>query len=165
MNQISINMKKNVMLLILVFSCIGMNAQEAVNASGGNASGNEGSISYTAGQPVYTAYSGTTGSVAQGVQQAFAITVVNAIDDTEDIALELSAYPNPVTDILILKTGDAVSSAFAYQLFDISGRLLQNNQVQKNAAKINMGSLPPATYLLKVMRNNTTVKTFQIIKK
>lgn len=158
-------MKNFILLFGLIMGLSPVNAQEAIPAAGGNASGSGGSMSFTAGQAGYSTHTGTTGSVAQGVQQAFAITVVNAIDDTEDIALELSAYPNPVTDLLILKTGDVVSSPFAYQLFDISGRLLQHNGVKENTAQISMGSLPPATYLLKVMRNNTTVKTFQIIKK
>lgn len=156
---------KNFILLSgLIMGLCPVNAQETIPAAGGNASGSGGSMSFTAGQAGYITHTSTTGSVAQGVQQALVVTVVNAVDNTEDIALELSAYPNPVTDLLILKTGDTVTSAFAYQLFDLSGRLRQHDRVKENTAIINMGSLPPATYLLKVIRNNATVKTFQIIK-
>jgi hypothetical protein len=42
-------------------------AQNAIPASGGNATGSGGSVSYTFGQVVYTTKSGTGGSVAQGV--------------------------------------------------------------------------------------------------
>ncbi|MFT7299094.1 MAG: hypothetical protein ACI9WO_001916 [Sphingobacteriales bacterium] len=46
----------------------GLQAQETVPATGGEATGNGGSSSYTVGQVVYTTNTGTNGSVAQGSQ-------------------------------------------------------------------------------------------------
>jgi hypothetical protein len=50
-----------------------LQAQEAIPASGGNGSGNGGSVSYSIGQVVDATYTGLSGSVAQGVQQPYEI--------------------------------------------------------------------------------------------
>ena len=81
----------------------GLQAQESVNATGGNVSGSGGSVSYSVSQVVYTTSTGTNGSVAQGVQQPFEISVVTAIEEAKDISLSVTAYPNPTADFLQLK--------------------------------------------------------------
>ena len=61
---------KTVALLLLVFGITTAQAQQAITATGGNASGSGGTIAYSVGQIVYTTYTGATGSVAQGVRRA-----------------------------------------------------------------------------------------------
>lgn len=80
-----------------------LRAQDAVPMSGGNASGSGGSACYSVGLVVYTTNTGTNGSVAQGVQQPFEISVVSGIEDAKEITLQYSVYPNPATNYLILK--------------------------------------------------------------
>lgn len=53
-----------------------LNAQETLSSAGGNATGSGGSISYTVGQVFYNSFSGETGSIAQGVQQPFEISLL-----------------------------------------------------------------------------------------
>ena len=45
-------------------------SHQVLSASGGDATGSGGSVAYSVGQIVYTTSTGTTGSVAQGVEQA-----------------------------------------------------------------------------------------------
>ncbi len=79
-------------------------AQNTIPASGGNASGGGGTVSYSVGQIVYTTNTSvSSGSVAQGVQQPFEISVITAIEQAEDITLVCSVYPNPASDFLTLK--------------------------------------------------------------
>ncbi|MGC8754863.1 MAG: hypothetical protein ACP5QJ_07625, partial [Thermosulfidibacteraceae bacterium] len=68
-------------VLLLGLGLTGLQAQESVNATGGNASGNGGTVAYSVGQVVYTTNTGTNGSVAQGVQQPFEISVVSGIEE------------------------------------------------------------------------------------
>jgi hypothetical protein len=151
-------------VFLLGISLTGLQAQEAITATGGNASGSGGSIGYTVGQVVYTTNTGTTGSVAQGVQQAYDISVVIAIKEAKDIGLQCSAYPNPTTDILILKVENYQSDNLSYQLFDINSKLLENKKIESSETSITMGTLVPAIYFLKVTDNNKEIKTFKIIK-
>jgi len=151
-------------VLLLGLGLTGLQAQESVNATGGNASGSGGSVSYSVGQVVYTTHTGTSGSVAAGVQQPFEISVVTAIEEALGITLLVSAYPNPTTDYLTLSIGEFDISNLSYQLYDINGKLLQSEKITGNQTSIAMSNLVPAIYFVKVIHNNKEVKTFKIIK-
>jgi len=142
-----------------------LHAQNAVPASGGNASGSDGSVSYTVGQVVYTAETGNGQSVYQGVQQPYEISVVTGIDQAKFIQLSCSVYPNPTTDYVTLKVENYHSSNLAYQLFGSDGRLIERKKVDDLEKTISMSGLSASTYFLKVLDNGMDVKTFKIIKK
>jgi len=80
-------------ILLLGLGLTGLQAQESVNATGGDASGSGGSTSYSVGQVVYTTNTGANGTVEQGVQRPIEISV-------KGINLTVLAYPNPTTDYL-----------------------------------------------------------------
>jgi hypothetical protein len=151
-------------VLLLGLGLTGLQAQESVNASGGNASGGGGSASYSVGQVVYTTNTGTSGSVAQGVQQPYEISVVTAIEEAKGINLSVSAYPNPTTDYLTLRIDEFDISNLSYHLYDMKGNLLQNKIITGNQTSIVMSNLLPATYFVKVVQGNKELKTFKIIK-
>jgi hypothetical protein len=151
-------------IFLLVLGLTGLQAQESVNATGGNASGSGGSASYSVGQVVYTTNTGTNGSVAQGVQQPFEISIVTGIDEAKDINLSLTVYPNPTTDYLTLEVKDFELSTLHFQLYDMQGKLLQNEKITGTQTSIVMSNLVPATYFVKVIQGNKEVKTFKIIK-
>jgi len=151
-------------VLLLGLGLTGLQAQTSINATGGNASGSGGSASYSVGQVVYTTNTGTNGSVAQGVQQPFEISVVTAIEEAKGINLSVSAYPNPTTDYLTLEVKEYELSNLHFQLYDMSGKLLQSEKITGNQTSIVMSNLVPATYFVKVIQGNKEVKTFKIIK-
>jgi hypothetical protein len=152
-------------LIIGLFLCSFLNAQESVNTASGNASGSGGSVSYSVGEIVYTTNAGDNGAVAQGVQQAYEISAVTGIEEAKDISLSVSAYPNPTTDYLILDIEGDVKTQYLMSLYDMQGRLLKNKKITSNQTSIAMGELLPATYFLKVIEATKEVKTFKIIKK
>ena len=153
----------------LLMTIVSVKAQEAVLTSGGDASSTNGSVSYSVGQVVYTTITGTDGSVAQGVQQPYEISVSTAIENTEDILLEFKAYPNPVKDNLRLYAGRHDIKDMYYQLLDIKGKILENKKITNIESSINMSVLPRGTYFLKVIYRSDTssdeMKVFKIIKK
>jgi hypothetical protein len=151
-------------LLLLGLGLTGLQAQESVNATGGVATGSDGSVNYSVGQVVYQTYAGTNGSVAEGIQQPYEISVVTEIEEAKGINLIVSAYPNPTTDYLTLSIADFNASKLAYQLYDINGKLLENKKLEGNQTSIVMSNLVPATYFLKVTQENKELKTFKIIK-
>ena len=140
-----------------------VNAQQATTATGGNASGSGGTVAYSVGQIVYTTNTGANGSVAQGVQQAYEISIVTGLEDTQ-ISLNMQAYPNPTTDYLTLNVGNFELSTLNFQLYDISGKLIESRKIISSTETIAMGNLSSATYFLKVSNNNNEVKSFKIIK-
>jgi hypothetical protein len=53
----------------------GLAMQNTISSAGGNAKGSGGSASFTVGQIFYTKLSGTNGSVVQGIQQPYEISI------------------------------------------------------------------------------------------
>jgi hypothetical protein len=151
-------------VLLLGLGLTGLQAQTSVNATGGDASGSGGTVSYSVGQVVYTTNSGTNGSVAQGVQQPYEISVVTGLEEAKGINLSVTAYPNPTTDYLQLKVESEKLKDLSFQLYDMNGKLLQSEKITGNQTSIAMSSLVPATYFVKVIQGNKEVKTFKIIK-
>ena len=161
-------MKKTNIIRLLILT-IGLSwsdfaqAQQSSNSAGGDATGNGGSVAYSVGQIVYTTHTGSTGSVAQGVQQAYVISSVG-INETE-LNSSLSLFPNPIEDNLTLQISDFNKEKLSYLLFDTEGKLLTNGQVIAKQTQINTASLPPATYFIKVLnQENKQVESFKIIK-
>jgi len=157
-------------LVFLIFPGI-LFAQNSINAAGGQAAGNGGTVSYTLGQVADQTHTGTNGTVSEGVQQAFEIYVLTALDDARQIELNMTAYPNPVTELLVLKVSGEFSEKLTYRLFDVQGSLLKTEDVTGAETRILMNDLVPATYLLRVYpsddhRNGSTdsIKSFKIIK-
>lgn len=159
-------MKNKTMLLMAFFllSLTGLQSQETVLTTGGNASGSGGSASYSIGQVLYTNIVGATGSVEHGIQQPFEISTFVGIDDNLGISLSLSVYPNPTTDFLNLKVENEDYKNLSYQLYDINGRQLLNEKMIDNNTNIKMSHLQKDIYYLIIMDNHKLVKVFKIIK-
>jgi len=151
-------------VFVFVFVLTKVNAQESISTSGSNATGSGGTISYTVGQMVYTTNTGTTGSVAQGVQQPYEITVVSGVEQAKDIKLMCKAYPNPTVDNLILETANYDSNNLTYQLIDINGKLIDSKQIIANETNIIMNDYAVGVYFLKLFTDRNSIKTFKIIK-
>ena len=147
--------------VILLLSIASLQAQQSANSSGGDGSGSGGTSSYTVGQTVYTTASGTGGSTSQGVQQTYEVSVVSGVDLT-DILFEMNAYPNPTTSNLTLTVADA--SDLSYKLYDLKGNEVESNGITDQATQISLEEQPTAVYFLKVLQNNTPLKTFKIVK-
>ncbi|MCF8297355.1 MAG: T9SS type A sorting domain-containing protein [Saprospiraceae bacterium] len=151
-------------VLMLSFNLAVLNAQEAIVSTGGNSTGIGGSVSYTIGQIVYATDTGLTGSVAQGVQQPFEISVVGGLENTLGITLQCSVYPNPTADFLNLIIDNYNFKNLSYQIFDLHGKLLEKKKLIDSETVISTANLPSGTYFLKVVSDNKEVKIFKIIK-
>ena len=147
-------------LLLLPIIMVG---QQTIDTSGQNATGTGGSVSYSVGQIVYTTNSGTNGSVAQGVQQPYEISVVLGIEHPE-INLQMTVSPNPTTNSVTLKVANYEFETLSYQFYDITGKQFLIGQTSTNETQILLGDLPSSTYFLKITNQNTIIKTFKILK-
>ena len=157
--------KKIFAIVLLATGLTGLQAQQAIPASGGNATGTGGTASYTVGQVVYTTVTGGGGSVAQGVQQTYEITVISGIESAKDISLSLVVYPNPAIDFLTLKIAGEVQLPLTASLYDLYGKLISTRKIESDETRIEMSNLAPATYFLKILGSVGAIKTFKIIKK
>ncbi|VXB93923.1 conserved exported hypothetical protein [Flavobacterium sp. 9AF] len=162
-------MKKNYFPFLIFIICFGFSsavAQNSTNSSGGEiVSGAQGSLSYSVGQIVYTTNFGTTGSVAQGVQQPYEISEVLSIDNFSNLIQEVKIFPNPTSDILTLNFINSNNHSIDYELIDINGKRLKSEKNIPNEINISIASFPSTIYYLKIKHQDSEVKTFKIIKK
>jgi hypothetical protein len=151
-------------VLLFCLASAGLSAQQAIPATGGNAAGSGGSVSYTFGQVYYITIGGVNGSVAQGVQQPYEISVVTGNEEANEINLTCSSYPNPATGYVKLVVENYQTENLTYELCDNNGKIIQSKKIEGNETRIDMSHLIVAPYFLKVNLNGKEIRTFKIIK-
>ena len=151
------------LLLIFIFIVDSLQAQQTVAATGGEASGSGGTVSYSVGQIVYTTAVGGQINISQGVQQPYEFSTLG-IDDYAGITLSMKVFPNPVADYVVLKIEMPRPVALKYLLSDFSGKPLRMDVIVDDETEIFMKKHPSATYFLIVSDEKSVLKTFKIIK-
>lgn len=164
----------NLLFIVIQFSYFVSVSQntinmETFNASGVNAVGSTGSISYSVGQVFFSYIGETVYNVAQGVQQTNLTEGKEHINNPEDInspEANILVYPNPTTDYvnLTMKGVDLEKGQNTYQLFSYQGKLIQQQSIKGDYTQISLEKLSSSTYLLQVFVNNKILKTFKILK-
>jgi|APGre2960657404_1045060.scaffolds.fasta_scaffold21357_2 hypothetical protein len=132
-------------------------------ATGGNATGASGSVSYTVGQIDYSWSSAATGSINQGVQQPYEISSSNGLNDETD-EISLIVGPNPTIDNLTLTFLSDETVTYRFELFDENGKVLLAKSQLKKVETIDMSHYSIGTYQLKISASNRSQKSFKIIK-
>lgn len=75
-----------------------------------------------------------------------------------------SVYPNPTKDNVRLRIVEGDPGTLKYQLYDITGKMKQENRLEEVETIIQMEHLAPSLYFLKIKKDNFTVTLLKIIK-
>lgn len=91
--------------------------------------------------------------------------ISNGPVSVEDIPVSaITVSPNPTTGIIrVSADNNSVQPAF-YQLFDLNGRLLQQDDLSGDIPTIDIRQFSPGLYLLRIIDQHQAVKTFKIVK-
>jgi hypothetical protein len=136
--------------------------QQVIATSGGNDKNSDISIAWTIGEPVIATLSTGTAVLTQGFHQPdLEVTVIQSLDG---LPYTVEAYPNPTDELLLIQLKNAEARDFQYHLFDMNGKILEQNSLESDITAVNMQNYPAGVYLLKVMQKDTEIKTFEIIK-
>lgn len=157
-------MKISILLIPLFAFAFSAFGQTTITSAGENITAIDGEVSYSIGQPFYETIRSSQGSLSPGVQQPYEISVVLG-DDLPEIRLSLQIYPNPVTNALHLKIDSKDYLSYSYALLNMNGQFLASGLVNSPVTAIQMAIYPSSTYLLKVMKDEKTLKTFRVLKK
>jgi len=158
---------KIILLFLFVELTIFIQAQEIINASGGNITGSNGNVSLSIGQFAYGSYSGTNGYIIEGAQQPYEISVLSGIKNLATFSLSCDIYPNPSSDFIYLKLRDTnllVNKMLRFQLFDVNGKVIQEDKIIDVNTKISLQYLKSSTYFLRITQSNSEKISFKIIK-
>lgn len=151
-------------LAIFGTSSIASFGQQGTVSSGGEASAVDGVVSYSVGQVLVQNLSDGTYSVASGVQQAYEVSELIGLHEMALSNLQLSAFPNPTKDGVTLGITDFSDEKLSYTLLDARGRQIRMAEIYSTNTVIDLSSLEPSSYFLRVDENKRPIKTFKIIK-
>lgn len=154
-------MKHTYIFAALLF-CSNAFGQSNTVASGGDASGSGGSVSYSIGQIDYLTAIGSGGTATQGVQQPYEIFV-----GYEDLSIDLQAnlFPNPAALSVQLQFGNwSDFDSPRFEMTDDRGRLLLSGEIVSSETSISLADLPNAPYFIRLIANETMVKNFKLVK-
>lgn len=147
---------------LLCFGNIAVFCQTAFVSTFNQSSGSNGKVSFTVGQSYTLKGTGSNGETINGIQQPYSIYTLG-VDDA-GFSLEISVFPNPVCDELILKTKDIELKNLSFTLYDLNGIPIETKGIMDSETLIQMDGLQAATYFLKVMNKDKSVKSFKVIK-
>lgn len=155
---------KRIIAILTCLSTVSGFAQEAIPATGGEATGSGGTVSYTVGQVAYTTKTDGSTTTTEGVQQTYVISDdPSGIIDSK-IQLEMVTFPNPTLDKIQLQIADLKDQKLTYTLTDVQGKLLQSKQVVAETTELDLNSYESGTYFLRVNNSKEEIRTFKIIK-
>ncbi len=147
----------------LICSSIFLRAQQGSVVTGGDASGAGGSVSYSIGQTDYNIANGIGGSVSQGMQHPYEISVATGTNESVG-SLTCNLYPNPTSDLVVLNVQNDDVQNMSYRLFDIQGKLIAQQQLNKKLTNIPMTGYSEGAYIINIIKSEKEIKTFKIIK-
>lgn len=139
-------------------------AQSNTVASGGEASGAGGSVSYTVGQVAYSYNTGSSGSCNEGEQQPYEFFTVS-VNEWTKADVDIEAFPNPTAGGMKLKLSNFDVNHTEVELYDLSGKRIFRKSIFQVETFLPMSTLAPGTYLLKVIENQRQIQTIKVIKK
>lgn len=152
--------------LIFYFSFLFGYSQKDNVASGGEALGSGGTVSYSIGQVTYETNSGSDGNLNQGVQQPFEIFVILSNPEFISDLTKITLLPNPAVNTVVLSVSDMNNFVGAiYNLTDITGKIIEKGNINSKDTSLDVSTLPGAYYFLNVFQNNKAIKSFKLLKK
>lgn len=157
-------MKKSIVLFtaLCLLAVMTAQAQSAIVPAGGTASGNGGTVTYTAGQIAIQTNSDGTTSISEGVQQPFEISVVG-VDERPDITLTAKLYPNPTLSTCNLQC-DSWMGLDEVRIYDSNGKYLFQKKIEGSLTEMDFSSYAPGTYFVNVYSGKQTLKAFKVVK-
>ena len=155
-------MKKRLMLCLCVF-VLPLAAQNGTVAAGADLGGAGGSASATTGQIDYFTITGSGGVVTSGQQQPYEIWVITGVE-LPGIELSMAVYPNPATDYVVLRVEEMPTAPIRYALYNLSGQLLDSQEILQPTTQIVLSQYAMGAYLLKIFDGDDAIKTFKVIK-
>ena len=152
-------------LLLLTVPAFSQFKQSDVVASAGGYEANANfSVSYTIGEPVAGTLKAGDLVVVQGFQQGYLVEAINP-GFADELALNVSIYPNPVSTTLFVALDEAPAGECLVRCFDMTGRLVGETSFDGDVrASLDVEALPQGAYFVKIFVDDQSVVNRKIMK-
>jgi hypothetical protein len=135
---------------------------EVLSTAGGTSSEKGFSVSWTVGEAIINQFSIPGYTLSQGFQKGY-LSVVTQSQNLPD-EINITAYPNPVLNSLTIKIVNSSGPAhWSVNVYDYKGEVAIQQETEKDLTEVNLSSLPPGAYLVKIA-HQAGFKIFNIIK-
>jgi hypothetical protein len=160
----NLTMRKTILITILMILSGLIWAQESslqvISASGTDFSGENYSISYTLGEPIYTTLVSDDYVLTQGFHQTSY--TVTRLDQYAEEELDIQVYPNPTTRFLNVVSDN---SNYSCLLFDMSGRIIAKENVTSGSITLDLAAYSEGAYYLNIIDSNgKSMAKYKIVK-
>ena len=148
-------------ILSTTLLCLGLaqsRAQQGPVSAGGNATGAEGSVSFSIGQAVIGSTEGNSGSSNAGLQQPYWVEVITGWDDVD---FSLVVFPNPAVDRITVRDAKA-RVGLVLEWLDAEGRILARRTSEGAETFMMVDAWSNGIYLLRISEGERGLKTFRI---
>ena len=149
--------------ILFAFSFYSQNLDHfVIGTDGGYAGNNQFSLSYTIGEIVTELGNDPVNNIdlTQGFQQAY-ISIVSTENHIADI--DISVFPNPAVNYLNVNISD-LSKVKTYAMYDMSGKLLLQQEIISNQFEISFSNFSSGNYLLIFKNDQQKLKTLKVQK-
>jgi hypothetical protein len=154
--------------LAILFAFAGLEGHsqelQVIGSAGSEAMSSGGSLAYTVGEVVVSSSTNAEGTLTQGYHQGFL--TPTAIDEIP-ADLELSLYPNPASDYIIIES-KSLQDFEEIQMFDMSGKLIWNasgNGAVDNRITVNFQNRAAGNYIIKLIDSDKSQSfSYSVIK-
>ena len=158
-------MKNFLLMTLLMVSTVAFSQSIGsynISTVGKSAMSSDGGLYFAVGEPMNATVSGDGSvSLAQGFLQ---VAIESGTSDTEELLLStLKVYPNPVSYELHLEL-QKENEAYRASLFNSLGQLMAETTFENSNQKIDLSSLAPGTYFLRLYNQENNIGAYSIIK-
>jgi hypothetical protein len=87
------------------------------------------------------------------------------LPDFTAVSSQISVYPNPTADKVYLKMDLDNIDNCDYYLYDLQGREIQNRSINAELTELRFAPFEGGVYILRIIKENTLVQEFKIIKR
>lgn len=87
------------------------------------------------------------------------------LPDYAAVSSPISVYPNPTTDMVLLKLNMDNIENCDYYLYDLQGRQIRNGKIKSKQTEVSFTPYESGLYILRIVRENILVQEFKIIKR
>lgn len=157
-------MKK--LLLVSLISAFSYSAfsQSVISCGGASATNSGYMLSWTIGEPVVATFTQSSNTLTQGFHQSNLI--VTSISTFGEKALSIQVYPNPVSDLLYIKSEITDNTLLKYKLSTSDGKTILCETMDNPLKQIDLQNFASGLYILTVEDNTgKNIQGFRVVKK
>ncbi|MCP4178690.1 MAG: T9SS type A sorting domain-containing protein [bacterium] len=146
---------------ILTTHLVGQNtSSELISSSGESFKNTTYQLDWSVGDNITASHSLEDYVITQGFHQTNS--VIAEEKQLPDIITDMSVYPNPTSDLLVLKT--PLSENYLCEITDIKGNYILKEKITEPIKEMHFNNYADGIYFLTVKHGRNVLKTFKIIK-